>query len=244
MVAMMWNSGCHSPALRFTETAASGTTWPSITTSLEPVPRMPSVRQLSITFTCGRIHRNAEMQHLRRLAFALQHRAGHQEVAGGRARRKHLSRGDAIAAVDFLGLAGAADPVGAAARQQDDALGRDALEQRLDRAPPSAPSSARRESRPGGCAWKTPARWSRNDARACAASRRVRRHRRRRRQVRWARRPRPGPPPSARQNCRRRTGPRRWRSRRARRTPGQARGRSRRRCGILPHRCGVLRCCS
>ena len=53
MVAMMWNSGCHSPALRLTATAASGTTWPSITTSCEPVPRMPSVRQLSCTFTCG-----------------------------------------------------------------------------------------------------------------------------------------------------------------------------------------------
>ena len=39
---MMWNSGCHSPALRFSATAASGTTWPSITTSCEPVPRMPN----------------------------------------------------------------------------------------------------------------------------------------------------------------------------------------------------------
>ena len=50
---MMWNSGCHSPALRFTATAASGTTWPSIITSCEPVPRMPSVRQVSSTFTFG-----------------------------------------------------------------------------------------------------------------------------------------------------------------------------------------------
>ena len=53
MVAMIWKIGCHSPALRFTETAASGTTWPSISTSCEPVPRMPSVRQVSSTFTCG-----------------------------------------------------------------------------------------------------------------------------------------------------------------------------------------------
>ena len=50
---MIWKTGCHSPALRFIATPASGTTWPSIETSCEPVPRMPSVRQVSSTFTFG-----------------------------------------------------------------------------------------------------------------------------------------------------------------------------------------------
>ena len=53
MVAMIWNSGCHLPASRLSETAASGTTWPSIMMSCEPVERMPSVRQVSSTFTFG-----------------------------------------------------------------------------------------------------------------------------------------------------------------------------------------------
>ncbi len=50
---MIWNSRCHSPALRFSGTPASGTTCPSIITSCEPVPRMPCARQVSSTFTCG-----------------------------------------------------------------------------------------------------------------------------------------------------------------------------------------------
>ena len=73
------------------------------------------------------------MQHRRRLAGLFVDRAGHQQVAGRRARREDLSRGDLVAAFDLLGLARAADPVGAAARQQDDPLGGDPLQQRLHR---------------------------------------------------------------------------------------------------------------
>ena len=35
------------------ETAVSGTTWPSMSTSCEPVLRMPSACQVSSIFTCG-----------------------------------------------------------------------------------------------------------------------------------------------------------------------------------------------
>ena len=59
-------------------------------------------------------------------------RARHQHVAGGSRRREHLARGDPVSAFDLLGLARAADPVGAAAGQEDDAVLGDALQQRLD----------------------------------------------------------------------------------------------------------------
>jgi hypothetical protein len=72
------------------------------------------------------------MQHHRPLV-GVEHRAGHENVAGGGAGGEDLAGVDAIAALDLLGLAGARDPVGAATREQHDALGRDALEQRLDR---------------------------------------------------------------------------------------------------------------
>ena len=73
------------------------------------------------------------MQHHRRLAFAFEHRAGHQQIAGRRARREHFSRGDAVSAVDFLRLAGTIEPVRSAAGDQLDALRRDPPQQRLDR---------------------------------------------------------------------------------------------------------------
>ena len=50
---MIWNTGCHSPALREKATLSSGTNSPSIMTSSERVPRMPSVCQVSRTFTSG-----------------------------------------------------------------------------------------------------------------------------------------------------------------------------------------------
>ena len=62
IVLMIWNSKCHSPALRFKPTAASGTTWPSISTSCEPVPRMPSVCHVSRIFTCGDTCRMSAMR--------------------------------------------------------------------------------------------------------------------------------------------------------------------------------------
>ena len=209
MVAMMWNSGCHSPALRCTATAASGTTWPSIRTSCEPVPRMPSVRQVSSTFTCGEFIGTPKCSTIGGSPGSLEHRAGHQEVAGRRAGGEDLARGDAVAALDLLGLAGAADPVRAAARQQEDALARRCASAAARPRPPSDASSARPEWPPGACAWRRRARSSRNDRPACAAWRPARRCRRRRRRARAARRPRPGPTLSAARSCRRRTCPRR-----------------------------------
>ena len=113
--------------------------------------RAPGVEHLHVR----RVHRHAEVQHHRRLAFGFEDGAGHQEVAGGRAGGEDLARGDAIAAVHLLGLAGAADPVRPAARQEQDALAGDALQQRLDGCRPSDASSARPGSRPGGCASRT-----------------------------------------------------------------------------------------
>ncbi len=78
---MIWKIGCHSPALRFTDTAASGTTWPSISTSCEPVLRMPSVRQLSSTLTCGEFIGTPKCSTIGASPRLFQHGAGHQEIA-------------------------------------------------------------------------------------------------------------------------------------------------------------------
>ena len=67
--------------------------------------------------------------------------SGRTLTSGGRERGGHIrGAGDEdlagrypIAAVDLAGGAGAGDPVGAAAREQDEALGGDAAQQRLDR---------------------------------------------------------------------------------------------------------------
>ena len=186
-------------------TPASGTNWPSISTSCEPVPRMPSVRQVSSTFTCGAFIGTPKCS-TTGLALAFEHGAGHQQVAGRRARGEHLARGDPVAALDLLGLAGAGDPVGAAARQSRMRSRGDPPQQRLDRHGLLMPSSATPEWRPGACAWRRRAPSSRSDSASVRSMRRVRRRRRRRRRVPPARRLRPGRTPSAGRNCRQRSG--------------------------------------
>jgi len=42
----MWNSGCHFPCGRRPPTAPSGTKKSEITTSFDPVPRIPITRQV------------------------------------------------------------------------------------------------------------------------------------------------------------------------------------------------------
>ena len=129
---MMWNTGCHSPAFREKATLASGTNRFSITTSLEPVPRMPERAPCLLDPHFRRLHRRAEMDHRAAAVFSLVHRARHQDVAGLRAGGEHLARGDAVAALDLLGFARAADPVGAARGQQNQPFRRDPLQKRLD----------------------------------------------------------------------------------------------------------------
>ena len=108
MVAMMWNSGCHSPALRFRRDRGVRH---DVAVDLHVVraggahaERAPGIEYLHVR----RVHRHAEMQHHRRLAVVFVDRAGHQQVADRRAGGEDLARGDAIAALDLLGLAGAA----------------------------------------------------------------------------------------------------------------------------------------
>ena len=139
--------------------------------------RAPGIEHLHVR----RVHRQAEMQHHRAFV-GVEDGAGHQDVAGRRAGGEYLAAGDAVAALDLLGLAGTADPVRAAARQEHDALGRDALEQRLDRGlcgrlmlpAPRRDRDLMRVHR------EREARSSRSDTRACAASRQARRRRRHR----------------------------------------------------------------
>jgi hypothetical protein len=76
-------------------------------------------------------HRHAEVQHHRRLARAFEDGARHEKIAGRRPGGEDLARVDAIAALDLLGLAGARNPIGPAARQQQEAFVGDALEQWL-----------------------------------------------------------------------------------------------------------------
>ena len=131
---MVWKTGCHSPALRLRPTA--GIRHDMAVDHARHASRWRACRASSSIddLDVRRIHRDAEMQHLRpRSAFAFRHRAGHQQVAGRRGGGEYLARGDAKAAFDLLGLARAGDPVGPAARQQDDPLRRHALQQRLDR---------------------------------------------------------------------------------------------------------------
>ena len=152
MVEMIWKSGCHSPALRASATPASGMNRPSIGdvvgAGAAHAERVPGVEHLHL----GRLHGHAEMQHLGRLA--VEDRAGHQDVAGFRAGGEDLARGDAVAALDLFRLARSGDPVRAAAGQQHDLLGRDALQQRLDGRDLLVAPAPGREWRPGACAWK------------------------------------------------------------------------------------------
>ena len=173
--------------------------------------RLPGVEH----FYLRRLHRYREMDDRVGLALGVQHRARHQHIAGGSRRSEHLARGDLVAAFDLLGLAGAADPVGAAAGQEDDAVRWRRASATARRRPPSGGASARPEWRPDGCAWQTPARSScRNGARMrsmSASSATSAPHRR----VRAARRPRRGRPLSAPRSSRKRSGrprppPRPW----------------------------------
>ena len=125
---MTWKTGCHSPALRRRETAASGTTWPSITTSCEPEPRIPSVCQVSISRTCGEARGMAKCRTSSRAPSSpLRIAPVTRRSAHGRGGGEDLAGLDAEAALDAGGLAAAADPVGAAGGDEDKALGRDAL---------------------------------------------------------------------------------------------------------------------
>ena len=63
MAATTCNRGDQRPAGRRTPTAASGTKTPSSSTSWEPVPRMPSARQLSWIVTPGARSGIGDVQH-------------------------------------------------------------------------------------------------------------------------------------------------------------------------------------
>ena len=88
--------------------------------------------------------------------------------AGRRAAGEDLARGDAVAALHLLGPARAGQPVRAAAGDEDQLLGGDAAQQRLDRRPLVAPAPGR-DRAPGACASTAPAPSSCSRARACAA---------------------------------------------------------------------------
>ena len=129
---MIWNSGCHSPALRGERDAGVGDEQAvdddvvaSRCRACRACARSRATRHLR------RLHRHAEMQHLGRVSPSRIAPVISMSPAS-RARGEDLARGDAVAALDLLGLAGAADPVRAAAGQQHDLLGGDALQQRLD----------------------------------------------------------------------------------------------------------------
>ena len=87
MVAMIWNSGCHSPALRFErDRGVRHEQAVDRRRRCEPVPRMPSVRQVSSTFTSGAFIGTPKCS-TDRPPSLVEDRAGHQEVAGSARRR-------------------------------------------------------------------------------------------------------------------------------------------------------------
>ncbi len=77
------------------------------------------------------VHGYREMQDHRRFAFALQHGSSNEQFTGRGGRGEHLARSYLVASVHGLRNAGAGDPIGAATREQDEAFGGDALQQRL-----------------------------------------------------------------------------------------------------------------
>jgi hypothetical protein len=89
--------------------------------------RAPGIEHLDLR----RVHRNTEMQH-NGPVLAVENGPGHQDVARRRAGGEDLAGGDAVTAFDLLRLAGAADPVRSAARQEHDPLPGHTLQQRLD----------------------------------------------------------------------------------------------------------------
>ena len=72
-------------------TAASGTNTPSSMTSWEPVPRMPSVRQVSWTLTPGAFSGIAKCSTVGPPSGSSKTAIGHEQVAGRRAAGEDLA---------------------------------------------------------------------------------------------------------------------------------------------------------
>ncbi len=130
---MMWNSMCHLPCGRFPAIAASGMNTPVehhvVRSGAAHAHRLPGRRDRHALA----LQRHSEMQHGRPVRRVVIDGAGHQQVADRRAAGEGLPRGHAKAALDLLHRAGALQPVGAAARNQLQLLGRDALQQSVGR---------------------------------------------------------------------------------------------------------------
>ena len=205
-MATTCHAGPQRPAGRRTPIAASGTKTPSRTMSCEPVPRMPSVCQVSLISRPRGVEGDREVQHRRAALGIVEDRHRHEQVSGRRAAREDLSTGYPVAARPPSRRARTRP----ASRSRRWSRGSPPRPRRgAGAAPPGRPrgASARPRSRPGGCASPAPARSSRSAARARAPARRARRARRHRRRARRARRPRTPGARGGRGSCRRRRSP-------------------------------------
>jgi hypothetical protein len=89
------------------------------------------------------LQRHREMQYRRSRVGIVMDRARHQQVARGAAAGEDLARVDQEPALGFDGRAGALQPVGAAARHEDQIFRRDALQQPVGRRVLMAPAPCR-----------------------------------------------------------------------------------------------------
>ncbi len=142
-MATTCHAGTHRPAGRRMPIAASGTKTPSRTTSCEPVPRMPSVRQVSLIARPGASKGIAKCSTVGPPSGSSWMAIVMNRSPAGAAAREHLATGDPVAAFHLLGAPGPGDPVGAAAGHEDRLLCRDSAEERLHRAALVAPAPGR-----------------------------------------------------------------------------------------------------